>query len=50
MTIRLTDCRARVCSRTISVGGRLDVQRSFGGARADIPINVDARIVARDRV
>ncbi len=50
MTIRLTDCRARVCSRTFTVGGRLDVQRSFGGARVDIPINIDARIVARDRV
>lgn len=49
ISIRLTDCRTRVCSTTFTVGGRLDVQRSFGGARVDIPINIDARIVARDR-
>lgn len=49
MTIRLANCRERVCSKTFSVGGRLDVTRSFGGARVDIPINVDARIVAADR-
>ena len=50
MTVRLTDCRARVCSRTFNVGGRLDVTRRFSGAKVEIPINVDARIVARDRL
>jgi hypothetical protein len=50
LTIRITDCRTRVCSRTFNVGGRLDVTRSFGGARVDVPITILARIVERDRV
>lgn len=50
MIIRLTNCRARVCSKTFAVGGRLDVTRNFGGAKVDIPINVDARIIASDRL
>jgi hypothetical protein len=50
MTIRLTDCRARVCSKTFTVGGRLNVSRSFGGASVDIPINIDARITERERL
>lgn len=50
MIVRLTNCRSRLCSTTFSVGGRLDVTRNFGGARVDIPINVDARIVSRDRL
>lgn len=49
MTVRLSNCRARVCSKTFTVGGRLDVTRNFGGAKVDIPISLDARIVARDR-
>ena len=49
ITLRLTNCRTRVCSRTFAVGGRLDVTRNFGGAKIDIPINVDTRIVARER-
>jgi len=50
LTVRLTDCRARVCSRTFSVGGRLDITRLFGGAKVEIPIIVDARVVERTRV
>lgn len=50
MTVRLTDCRARVCSRTFTVGGRLDLTRNFGGAMVDIPINIDARITERERL
>lgn len=50
MTIRLTNCRTRVCSMSFSVGGRLDVTRNFGGAKINIPLNVDARIVARERL
>lgn len=49
MTIRLTECGTRVCSRTFTVGGRLDISRNFGGARVDIPINIDARITERGR-
>jgi hypothetical protein len=50
MTVRLTNCRSRVCSTSFTVGGRLDVTRNFGGANIDIPINIDARIVTRDRL
>lgn len=50
MIVRLTDCRARVCSKTFTVGGRLDIRRNFGGAKVDIPINVDARILERERL
>lgn len=50
IAIRLTDCRTRVCRQSFSVGGQLDVTRNFGGARVNIPITIDARIVARDRV
>lgn len=50
VTLRLTDCRARVCSRSFTVGGRLDVTRNFGGAMVEIPIIVDARIVERERI
>lgn len=49
MTIRLTNCRTRVCGQTFSIGGQLDVTRNFGGAQIDIPLTIDARIVARDR-
>jgi hypothetical protein len=49
MTVRLTNCRSRICSTTFAVGGRLDVTRNFGGAKINIPITIDARIVARDR-
>lgn len=50
MTIRLTECRTRVCSGTFTVGGRLEISRNFGGARVDIPINIDARVVDREKL
>jgi hypothetical protein len=50
MTIRLTNCRTRVCSKTFAVGGRLNVSRNYGGASVDIPINIDARITDRERL
>ncbi|NCP22512.1 MAG: DUF4402 domain-containing protein [Erythrobacter sp.] len=50
MTVRLTNCRTRVCSRTFAIGGRLDLTRSFGGAKIDIPIIVDARITGSERL
>jgi len=49
IVVRLNDCRSRICQQTFSVGGQLDVARSFGGARIDIPITIDARIAERDR-
>lgn len=49
LTVRLTGCRARVCTRSFTVGGRLDITRTFGGATVELPIIVDARIVDRER-
>lgn len=44
--IELPNCLQRVCSRTFNVGGRLDIDRSFGGARVAIPIPVNAVLVS----
>lgn len=44
--IRLPDCRQRVCQTSFNMGGRIDVDRSFGGAAVAIPIPVDAVLVA----
>lgn len=49
ITLRLTNCRSRVCSRSFAVGGRLDITRNFGGAKVEIPITIDARIVEREQ-
>lgn len=49
MRIRLTNCRARLCSRSFNVGGRLRINRLYGGAKIDIPLAVDARVVSVDR-
>ncbi|KLE34158.1 DUF4402 domain-containing protein [Aurantiacibacter luteus] len=44
--VRLRNCRNRVCSQSFSVGARLDVTRSYGGADLVIPIPVDAAVVS----
>lgn len=44
--IELPNCVQRVCSTTFTVGGRLDVERSFGGGPVTIPIPVDATLVS----
>ena len=49
MQVRLTNCRARVCARSFNVGGRLRVNRLYGGAKIDIPLAVDARVVSVER-
>jgi len=46
LTLTIPNCLDRVCSRSFSLGGRLDVDRSFGGGPVVIPIPVDAVLVA----
>ncbi|MCP5386260.1 MAG: DUF4402 domain-containing protein [Novosphingobium sp.] len=45
-TIRIPDCRQRVCSRSFAVGGRLDVTRNFGGADLRFPLVLDAVVIS----
>ena len=44
--ITIPNCRQRVCERRFTIGGRLDVDRRFGGASVAIPIPVDAFLVS----
>lgn len=44
--IRIPNCRQRVCETSFNLGGRLDVDRRFGGAEVAIPIPVDAILVS----
>ena len=44
--IRLPDCRVRVCQTSFQLGGRLDIDRSFGGGPISIAIPVDASVVS----
>lgn len=49
MQVRLRNCRARVCTQSFNVGGLLRVNRLYGGAKVDIPLAIDARVVSVDR-
>lgn len=44
--VQLNNCLQRVCSMSFNMGGRLDVDRSFGGGTVAVPIPVDAVLVA----
>lgn len=44
--INMPNCATRVCQTTFRLGGRLDVDRNFGGASVSIPIPVDALLVS----
>lgn len=46
VSVTLGKCTQRVCSRSFSIGGRIDVQRSWGGGRLTFPLLVDAVVVA----
>lgn len=47
--ITIPNCRTRVCSRSFSIGGTLDVTRAYGGASLTIPILFDAILLSDDR-
>ncbi|QKG70605.1 DUF4402 domain-containing protein [Erythrobacter mangrovi] len=44
--MEIPNCTTRVCSRSFSLGGRLDVDRSFGGGLVEIPVPIDAAVVS----
>ena len=44
--VELPNCLQRICSRTFNLGGRIDVDRAFGGGLVEIPIDVDAVLVS----
>lgn len=46
--VEMRNCVQRVCSMSFNLGGRLDIDRAFGGGLVEIPIPVDA-IVISDR-
>lgn len=46
VTVTIPDCRTRVCEKTFHLGGRLDVNRTAGGASIIVPIPVDVTLVS----
>lgn len=46
VTVRIANCRARVCETTFNLGGRLDVERNYGGGTVVLPIPVDAVLIS----
>ena len=48
--LRFENCRERLCSKSFNLGARLDVSRQFGGASLSVPIDVDARVIAAERL
>lgn len=44
--VEIPNCTQRVCSRSFNVGGRLDIERSFGGGLVTLPIPVDAVLIS----
>lgn len=48
--VSLPNCRTRVCSRSFTVGARMDVSRDYGGADVVVPLLIDAAVISADRV
>ncbi len=46
VNVTIPNCVQRVCSRSFNVGGRLDVERSFGGGIVELAIPVDVVVVS----
>ena len=44
--INIPNCRQRICERTFHVGGRLDVDRNFGGGSVGLAIPADAVLIS----
>lgn len=44
--VELTNCTQRICSISFNLGGRLTVDRTFGGGQVVVPIPVDAVVVS----
>ena len=46
MTIAINGCVTRICARSFRVGARLDVNRSWGGGRVNVPLPMNAVLVS----
>lgn len=46
ISVTIPNCVQRVCSHSFNVGGRLDVERSFGGGLVSITIPVDVVLIS----
>lgn len=46
VTIRIPNCRSRVCETSFNLGGRLDVDRNYGGGTVVLAIPVDAVLIS----
>lgn len=44
--INIPNCVQRVCQTSFNLGGRLDVDRNFGGAQVSIPIPADVVLIS----
>ena len=44
--LTLPNCRVRVCETSFALGGKLEIQRDYGGALVAIPIPVQAILVS----
>jgi hypothetical protein len=48
VTIAIDNCLTRVCARTFRVGGRLQIQRSYGGGTITVPLPIVANLITVD--
>lgn len=48
VTLAINNCQTRLCARTFRVGGRLQVQRSYGGGTIAIPLPITANLLSVD--
>ena len=45
----MRNCRTRVCSQSFQVGGKISVDRRYGGAVLSVPIPIDATVLMAER-
>jgi Domain of unknown function (DUF4402) len=48
VTIAINNCQTRVCARSFRVGGRLQIQRSYGGGTINVPLPIVANLISVD--
>lgn len=48
VTFSIDNCITRQCARSFKVGGRLQVQRAYGGGAISIPLPISANVVTID--
>lgn len=48
VTFSIDNCITRLCTRSFRVGGRLQVQRAYGGGAINIPLPITANVLTVD--